>query len=313
MLESVKLTRDEVYITNTVLCRPPGNRNPEADELAACAPFLADKLGVIQPKVILTLGSVATQAMLRTKEPIGKLRGRLTPTAPRCSCRPSIPRSCCATRARSTSAWPGRISSSPNGSTTRAARDEAGAVIADVAFDAPVERPFSYRIPPGHGVEVGQRVLAPLAGARRVGIVLAVRDGDDAGLKALLSPAEPAPLLTPSRLDLARWVAAESLSSLGSTCAALLPPPVASGSARRAAPESRPRRRRGRAAGAELLIGAGRERRLLEHVGRATSALVVVPDVEAAARWASGSPGSARWCDSTPVSPRACGPARGRR
>ncbi len=77
MLESVKLTRDEVFITNTVLCRPPGNRNPEADELAACAPFLADKLAVIQPKVILTLGSVATQAMLRTKEPIGKLRGRL--------------------------------------------------------------------------------------------------------------------------------------------------------------------------------------------------------------------------------------------
>ncbi len=77
MLESVKLTRDEVFITNTVLCRPPGNRNPEADELTACAPFLAEQLGVIQPKVILTLGSVATQAMLRTKEPIGKLRGRM--------------------------------------------------------------------------------------------------------------------------------------------------------------------------------------------------------------------------------------------
>jgi uracil-DNA glycosylase family 4 len=77
MLESVKLSRDEVYITNTVLCRPPGNRNPEPDELAACAPFLADKLGVIQPKVILALGSVATQSLLRTKEPIGKLRGRL--------------------------------------------------------------------------------------------------------------------------------------------------------------------------------------------------------------------------------------------
>ena len=77
MLESVQLTREECYITNAVLCRPPGNRNPEPDELAACAPFLADKLGVIQPKVILTLGSVATQAMLRTKEPIGKLRGRM--------------------------------------------------------------------------------------------------------------------------------------------------------------------------------------------------------------------------------------------
>jgi DNA polymerase len=77
MLDSVKVSRDEVYITNTVLCRPPGNRNPEPDELAACAPFLADKLAVIQPKVILSLGSVATQALLRTREPIGKLRGRM--------------------------------------------------------------------------------------------------------------------------------------------------------------------------------------------------------------------------------------------
>ena len=57
--------------------RPPGNRNPEADELAACAPVLAEQFGVIQPKVILSLGSVATQALLRTKEPIGKLRGRI--------------------------------------------------------------------------------------------------------------------------------------------------------------------------------------------------------------------------------------------
>ena len=76
MLDAVKLTRDEVYICNTVKCRPPGNRNPEPDELAACAPFLAEQFGVIQPKVILSLGSVATQALLRTKEPIGKLRGR---------------------------------------------------------------------------------------------------------------------------------------------------------------------------------------------------------------------------------------------
>ena len=79
MLASVDVTREEAYITNMVLCRPPGNRNPEADELAACRPFLDAKLGVLQPKVILSLGSVATQALLRTKEPIGKLRGRLHP------------------------------------------------------------------------------------------------------------------------------------------------------------------------------------------------------------------------------------------
>jgi DNA polymerase len=77
MLESVQLSRDEVYICNAVKCRPPGNRNPEADELAACRPFLDAQLGTIQPRVVLALGSVATQALLRTREPIGKLRGRL--------------------------------------------------------------------------------------------------------------------------------------------------------------------------------------------------------------------------------------------
>jgi DNA polymerase len=79
MLESVQISRDEVYITNAVKCRPPGNRNPEGDELAACAPMFATQFATLQPKVVLTLGSVATQALLGTKEPIGKLRGRLHP------------------------------------------------------------------------------------------------------------------------------------------------------------------------------------------------------------------------------------------
>jgi len=79
MLASVDIPRDEAYISNTVKCRPPGNRNPESDELAACAPFLAAQLAVIQPKVILSLGSVATQALLGTREAIGKLRGTVHP------------------------------------------------------------------------------------------------------------------------------------------------------------------------------------------------------------------------------------------
>jgi uracil-DNA glycosylase len=81
MLESrgVELSRSEVYITNVVKCRPPGNRNPEGDEVAACRPFLAAQLATIGPKVILSLGSVATQALLGTRDPIGKLRGRVHP------------------------------------------------------------------------------------------------------------------------------------------------------------------------------------------------------------------------------------------
>jgi uracil-DNA glycosylase len=79
MLASVDLSRDEVYICNSVKCRPPSNRNPEPDEIAACAPFLAEQLATLQPKVILSLGSVATRALLNTNAPIGKLRGRVHP------------------------------------------------------------------------------------------------------------------------------------------------------------------------------------------------------------------------------------------
>jgi DNA polymerase len=81
MLEArkVELSRESVFITNAVKCRPPSNRNPEPDELAACAPVLAAQLAALQPKVILALGSVATQNLLGTREPIGKLRGRVHP------------------------------------------------------------------------------------------------------------------------------------------------------------------------------------------------------------------------------------------
>jgi uracil-DNA glycosylase family 4 len=78
-LYNIGVEDDESYVAAGIVshnCRPPGNRNPEGDELAACAPFLLAQLGVIQPKVILALGSVATQALLKTKDPIGKLRGR---------------------------------------------------------------------------------------------------------------------------------------------------------------------------------------------------------------------------------------------
>jgi DNA polymerase len=77
MLESVGIAREEVYICNVVKCRPPGNRNPEPEEIAACAPFLAGQLGAIQPGIICTLGTFASQQVLCTKEPISRLRGHL--------------------------------------------------------------------------------------------------------------------------------------------------------------------------------------------------------------------------------------------
>lgn len=76
IIEAMKLTREQVYICNIIKCRPPGNRNPEPDEIAACEPFLVAQLQAIQPKLICALGTFAAQTLLRTKEPISKLRGR---------------------------------------------------------------------------------------------------------------------------------------------------------------------------------------------------------------------------------------------
>jgi DNA polymerase len=76
MIAAMGYTRDEVYICNVVKCRPPGNRNPEPDEIAACQPFLEAQLNAIRPSVIVTLGKFAAQTLLRTDTPITRLRGQ---------------------------------------------------------------------------------------------------------------------------------------------------------------------------------------------------------------------------------------------
>ncbi|HEY1905881.1 MAG TPA: uracil-DNA glycosylase [Myxococcaceae bacterium] len=76
MIAAMGYTRDEVYICNVVKCRPPGNRNPEPDEIAACQPFLEAQLKAIGPSVIVALGKFAAQTLLRTDTPITRLRGQ---------------------------------------------------------------------------------------------------------------------------------------------------------------------------------------------------------------------------------------------
>ena len=73
---AMNLTREEVYICNVIKCRPPGNRNPESDEIEACRPFLERQLSAIGPEVICTLGTFAAQTLLGTTAPISRLRGR---------------------------------------------------------------------------------------------------------------------------------------------------------------------------------------------------------------------------------------------
>jgi DNA polymerase len=75
MIEAMGLSRDEVYICNILKCRPPGNRNPEPDEIAECEPFLKKQLAALRPRMIVTLGKFAAQCLLRSTAPISKLRG----------------------------------------------------------------------------------------------------------------------------------------------------------------------------------------------------------------------------------------------
>lgn len=85
MLAALGLARDadgndparQVYIANTLKCRPPGNRNPAPEELARCEPFLQRQIALVQPRIIVAMGRFAVQALLRTDAPIGKLRGQV--------------------------------------------------------------------------------------------------------------------------------------------------------------------------------------------------------------------------------------------
>lgn len=76
MIEAMKFQRQDVYICNVIKCRPPANRNPEADEIASCSPFLLRQIQAIAPQAIVALGTFAAQTLLASREPISRLRGR---------------------------------------------------------------------------------------------------------------------------------------------------------------------------------------------------------------------------------------------
>jgi uracil-DNA glycosylase len=77
IIEAIGMKREDVYIANVIKCRPPQNRNPEPDEVETCEPFLFRQIDVIRPKVIVALGKFGAQTLLRTLDPISRLRGRV--------------------------------------------------------------------------------------------------------------------------------------------------------------------------------------------------------------------------------------------
>jgi len=77
IIEAIDLKREDVYIANVIKCRPPQNRNPEPDEVSTCEPFLFQQIDIIKPKVIVALGKFGAQTLLRTLDPISRLRGKV--------------------------------------------------------------------------------------------------------------------------------------------------------------------------------------------------------------------------------------------
>ncbi|MBV8803266.1 MAG: uracil-DNA glycosylase [Gammaproteobacteria bacterium] len=78
MLQAIGIAREQVYIANILKCRPPNNRDPLANEVDLCTPFLKKQIALINPKLLLGLGRIAAHYLLNTKTPLGKLRGELT-------------------------------------------------------------------------------------------------------------------------------------------------------------------------------------------------------------------------------------------
>jgi uracil-DNA glycosylase len=77
MILAINFERDQVYIANVIKCRPPGNRNPEPDEIATCEPFLFQQIDAVRPRVIVALGAFAAKTLLRSDDSISRLRGRV--------------------------------------------------------------------------------------------------------------------------------------------------------------------------------------------------------------------------------------------
>jgi DNA polymerase len=76
IIQAMDLRRDDIYIANVVKCRPPGNRDPQPDEVSACRGFLEKQIALVQPRLIVALGKVAAQTLLGNDSPIGQMRGR---------------------------------------------------------------------------------------------------------------------------------------------------------------------------------------------------------------------------------------------
>ena len=231
MIVAIGLRREDVYIANVVKCRPPENRDPMADEVATCSPFLFRQIEAIRPRVIVALGSPAARTLLGTQDRDHEAPRHLAelPRHPRDAHVPSglpparlhqgePPARLVRPAGRRAIAW-----------TRRRERPGGSPLFASVAVPVPTRRLFTYLVDPSMaaGVRVGARVRVPFAGRRVVGTVVAFPgDPPGEGIEARFVDAvlDGAAAPAPAVLALTRFVSDYYLCSWGEAIETALPP-----------------------------------------------------------------------------------------
>jgi len=200
--------RRACFIANCVKCRPPQNREPHPDEIGACLPYLERQIAALAPRAIVCLGRIASQALLGTSTGVGALRGKMPRSAGIPSWLPITPARSSATRACAAGVGGPEAPEGPcspmaerraRGRRAGAAGGAAGAAartggpptptavfprFVEVAFNLPVKREFTYRVPERHGAAVGCRISAPFGSRKLTGVVVGTADHAPEGVVA---------------------------------------------------------------------------------------------------------------------------------
>ena len=214
--------RNDVYICNVLKCRPPKNRNPEADEVETCSPFLRQQLEAVRPQIVCCLGTFASQTMLGMKVPISKLRGRFHDIEGIRFIATFHPAYLLRNPAKKREVW-GRHEAD-SGSTQLSGRglvpigrsSHGLSMYADVAVCLPFPQTFVYEVT--GETPLPARVRVPFKNREVQGFVVGFRKDKPEGLneiRQVLEVLDPEPLIREDIFELCRWIADYYLAPLG--------------------------------------------------------------------------------------------------
>ena len=234
IIEAIGLRREDVYIANVIKCRPPGNRNPEPDEVEQCEPFLFRQIDTIKPKVIVALGKFAAQALLKTERSdhaAPRPRVQLPRRDPDAHLPSGLPAANSVGEARGVGGHEARPRDAEQRRTAVVAgfsRRRALMPLISVAVPVPFLDLLTYRVPLSLALPpVGARVRVPVGTRVVTGCVVA----HDAAASTTATEAQgrprvldAEPFLPPPIVELCRWVADYYLAGIGDAIAVAMPP-----------------------------------------------------------------------------------------